>query len=80
LYRVVLGFPGAPRVNPALVIGQNVATYAVAPDSNSVIYRANQDNAGIVELYRAAFSSAGTSSKLNAPLVVGENVASFAVR
>jgi hypothetical protein len=52
----------------------------VAPDSNSVIYRANQDNAGIVELYRAAFSSAGTSSKLNAPLVVGENVASFAVR
>ena len=80
LYRVVFGFPGAPRVNPALVIGQNVATYAVAPDSNSVIYRANQDNAGIVELYRAAFSSAGTSSKLNAPLVVGENVASFAVR
>ena len=50
----VFGFLGAPRVNSALVIGQNVATYAVAPDSNSVIYRANQDNAGIVELYRAA--------------------------
>jgi hypothetical protein len=76
----VFGFPGAPRINPALVIGQNVATYAVGPDSNSAIYRATQDNPGIIELYRTAFSSLGMSTKLNAPLVVGENVANFAVQ
>jgi hypothetical protein len=52
----------------------------VGPDSNSAIYRANQDNPGIIELYRTAFSSLGMSTKLNAPLVVGENVANFAVQ
>jgi hypothetical protein len=81
IYRVVFGFPGSVRLNPALVIvGQNVETYAVAPDSLSVIYRANQDNIAIIELYRTMFSSPGTSTKLNTPLVAPENVADFTVR
>jgi hypothetical protein len=80
IYRVVFGFPGSVRLNPALVVGQNVSTYAVAPDSLSTIYRANQDNPGIIELYRTLFSSPGTSTKLNTPLVAPENVADFTVR
>jgi hypothetical protein len=79
IYQAVFGVPGTPRLNPALVLGQNVSTYAVAPNSTSAIYRANQDNPAIVELYQTSFSSAGTSTKLNAPLVAGENVANFAV-
>ena len=47
-----LSFPGSTRLNPALVLGQNVSTYAVAPDSSSAIYRANQDNVSHHELYR----------------------------
>jgi hypothetical protein len=80
IYSAVFGFPGSTRLNPALVIGQNVATYAVSPDSASAIYRANQDNVAITELYRATFSSPGVSTKLNAPLAAGKNVNDFAVR
>ncbi len=46
IYQVMFGIPGSTRLNPALslALGQNVSTYAVAPDSSSAIYRANQDN------------------------------------
>jgi hypothetical protein len=82
IYRAVFGFPGSTRLNPALVIGQNVAaTYTVSPDSASAIYLANQDNPAVTELYRAMFSSPGVSAKLNAPpLGAGKNVTNFAVR
>ena len=80
LYRAVFGFPGSARLNPALVIGQNVATYAVSPDSASAIYRANQDNVAVTELYRAAISSPGASTKLNPTLAAGKNVTDFDVK
>ncbi|MGA6828298.1 hypothetical protein ACO9S2_11865 [Nitrospira sp. NS4] len=87
LYRVLLANPGSStRINPALDIGENVAapgtatSYAVSPDSSAVVYRANQDNVNIVELFRTRFVSMGLSVKLNSPLVVGEDVAGFALR
>jgi hypothetical protein len=82
IYRVVFGFPGSVRLNPALVtVGQNVATFTVAPDSLSAIYRANQTNVAVIELFRTMFSSPGTSTQLNnPPLTPGKNVANFAVR
>ena len=63
-----------------MVAGQNVLTYTVSPDSTSAIYRANQDNPAIVELYRTLFSTPGSSTKLNSPLAVGQNVANFDVK
>ena len=81
IYLAVFGFPASTRLNPALSIGQNVATYTVSPDSASAIYLANQDNPAVTELYRAMFSSPGVSAKLNAPpLGAGKNVTDFAVR
>ena len=81
IYRVVFGFPGSVKLNPALTTaGQNVETYTVSPDSGSAIYRANQDNPAIIELYRVQFSSPGVSAKLNTTLAAGENVADFAVK
>jgi hypothetical protein len=83
IYQVMFGIPGSTiRLNPALATsGQNVSTYAVAPDSNSTIYLANQDNVATVELYRVMFSSPGSSTKLNSPpLVPGKNVTNFTVR
>jgi len=81
IYRVVFGFPGSVKLNPALTTaGQNVETYTVSPDSGSAIYRANQDNPAIIELYRVQFSSPGVSAKLNTTLVAGTNVKDFAVK
>ncbi|MEK7761663.1 MAG: hypothetical protein AAB433_08795, partial [Nitrospirota bacterium] len=68
------------KVNPALFAGRTVSSFVVTSDSSTAVYRANQDTAAIVELYRTTLSSAGTSTKLNAALVVGEDVTDFAVR
>jgi hypothetical protein len=80
LYRVLFGGGGSTRLNPGLIAGRNVLSYAISPNSGSVVYRANQDNVNIVELFRTFFASAGGSTKLNSTLVVGQDVTEFAVR
>ena len=63
------------KLNPALVAGGNVlAGVAVSRDGTKLLYRADQDTAGVVELYAVALASPGTSVKVNGTLVSGGSV------
>ena len=79
LYRVAFANPGvSTKLNPALPAGRGGAfTLVLTPDGTAVIYTADQDNAGVLELYRVAFASPGVSTKLNPALPAGRNVNSF---
>lgn len=50
----------------------------ISPDSRYVVYRADQDTDGVIELYSAAING-GTVTKLNAPILGGFGVRSFTI-
>ena len=57
--------------------GVSEVTY-ISPDSQSVVYIADQDTNDMYELYRVPING-GTPTKLNGPLVADGNVFSFAI-
>lgn len=67
------------QLNGVLTANGNVTDAAVTPDGLSVVYRADQDNDEVFELYRVTLATPGTSTKLNGPLVAGGDVTSFGV-
>jgi dipeptidyl aminopeptidase/acylaminoacyl peptidase len=57
---------------------QTVIDYQISPDGSFVVYRADQDTAGVRELYRVGLEDfAFEREKLNPPLDAGEQVTSI---
>ncbi len=52
--------------------------FVVTPDGSTIVYRAAQDDASMVELYALPIGG-GTPRKLNAPLPTGRDVSDFAL-
>jgi Tol biopolymer transport system component len=82
LYRVPLTLTPAPdppttKLSGPLVAGGNVGSFRLAPDARNVVYRADQDTAGVFELYRAQLNGTG-KVKLSVPLPPAWNVTDFA--
>jgi Tol biopolymer transport system component len=82
LYLVELAVPGVSmKVNSPLVADGDVqaATFRFGPDSDSIVYRADQEVDGINELYRVEVATPGTSVKINPPLVAEGDVSIFQI-
>ena len=73
LYSVPTGGGAATRLNPDLVDRGDVRNFVISPDSQTVVYRADQDVDGVGELYSSPIDGGG-SVKLNPPLVPGGDV------
>lgn len=56
------------KLSGPMVAGGNVSSVLHSPDGSRVVYRADQDTDGVVELYSAP-AEGGTPIKLNAPLI-----------
>jgi hypothetical protein len=69
------------KLNPPLVAGRTVTSFALTPDATAVIYIADQDLDDVFELYRVNLANPGFSTKLNPTFVVGsgKDVVEFAV-
>jgi Tol biopolymer transport system component len=82
LYLVDLAVPGVSmKVNPSLAAGGNVqaATFRFGPDSDFIVYRADQDVDGDNELYRVEVATPGVPVKINGTLPAGGDVSVFAI-
>ncbi len=65
----------ATKVNSTLVSNGDVTTaYQWMPDSNGIIYVADQDTDGVNELYYVTANNPTITTRLNAALVAGGNV------
>ena len=58
------------KLNPPLVAGRAVRSFALTPDATAVVYIADQDQDDVFELYRVSLSAPGVSTKLNGQLVL----------
>jgi Tol biopolymer transport system component len=76
LYSVPIGGPAwaGVKLNSSLVLNGNVQTFGISPDSQRVVYLADQQTDGIVELYRVPLDGSATAIKLNGTLVPNGNV------
>jgi dipeptidyl aminopeptidase/acylaminoacyl peptidase len=83
LYSVPLSGGVPVRLIGALPTGSSVSNdldYQISPDSSRVIYRADQDTTGIIELYSVSIAGpTGASVKLNGALVTGGGVYSYQI-
>ena len=75
LYSVSLAGGPTAQLNGSLVAGGSLVNHPIqiSPDSSFVIYLADQQTNGVVELFQAAIGG-GSVSKLNGPLTSGGNV------
>ena len=83
LYIVDLAVPGvSSKVNPTLVAGGEVqsGSFRFGPDSDFIVYNADQDVDGDNELYRVEVATPGVSAKLTEPLPAGGDVSIFQIR
>jgi Tol biopolymer transport system component len=72
------GSSEAVRLNAPLVSGGDVQYfYAISPDSQYVVYVADQTVDDVYELYSAAIDGSGPPVMLNGPLVSGGDVSDF---
>ncbi len=82
LYSVPIGGGDSVKLNSELAEGGNVGGIflfnVVEIAGDHVVYRADQDTAGVVELYSVPITG-GTDTKLNGDLVEGGDVSSFRV-
>jgi hypothetical protein len=64
---------GTPtRLNAPLGVNQDVfGNFLISPDSSQVVYRADQDTEGVMELYRVPLDGSAAPVKVNGPLVNG---------
>ncbi len=70
------------KLNPPLVAGGDVANYLIypwngpeiSPDSTTLVYRADQDEDEVIELYRVPLDGSAPALQLNAALVLGGDV------
>jgi Tol biopolymer transport system component len=67
------------RLNDSLVRNGDVGSFALSPDSSRVVYMADQEIDGLIELYAVAVDGGG-AAKLNDPLAArGGGVRSFTI-
>lgn len=66
------------KINPDIPADRSIASFKVSPDGELVVYRANQDSIGAIELYRVSFNGRELV-KVNAPLVTGGSVTDFRI-
>lgn len=70
----------AVKLNPQLVAGGNVQSgFQVSTNGAHVVYRADQDTDGVVELYRVAVASPGIATKVSDTLSASADVGAFAL-
>jgi hypothetical protein len=78
LFRVAIGGGPVQTLADGFPTGSGLFDMQLGPDDAQVFYEADQDSAGVFELY-AVPSDGGTPRKLSAPLVSGGNVVSFEI-
>jgi Tol biopolymer transport system component len=66
------------RLNAALASGGNVTAHASSPDGQWVVYMADQETAGVVELWSVR-AAGGVVTRLTGPLAEGGDVLDFRV-
>ena len=66
------------KLNAPLVAGGQVLDFAISPDGQRVVYRADQETDELVELWSVPIGG-GTPVKINGALLAGEDVESFAI-
>ncbi len=77
LYSVPIGGPASAgiKLNKALVPGGDVKGFRISPDSNRVVYGADQDTVGATEIYSVPIGGPPAAGiKLNKALVLGGSV------
>ena len=81
LYSVPLaGGAAAVKLNSPLVAGGDVFfSFAISPDSQRVVYQADQQTDGVNELYSVPLAGGAAAVTLNSPLVAGGNVFDFRI-
>jgi Tol biopolymer transport system component len=82
LYVVELAVPGVSmKVNPPLVADGDVQaeTFRFGPESDFIVYRADQDVDGDNELYRVELATPGASVKINEQLPLDGDVSLFRI-
>jgi hypothetical protein len=67
------------KLNSTLPSGGNVTDFAIAPNSSSVVYLADQTNDQVFEIYQAPVTGPGSGTSLNPPLLAGQNVTAFSI-
>ena len=73
LFSVPIGGGTPIQLTPDFPAGSGTNGGDISPDSSFVLYRADQDTPGVLELYAVSIDG-GASVKLNAPLVSGGDV------
>ncbi len=73
LYSAAIATADTVKLNSTLVAGGNVTEYTISDDGRKVVYRADQDQDNVFELY-AVPATGGRPEKLNGPLVPGGSV------
>jgi len=74
-------YGGAPpvRLHPPLAAGGSVAGFAIAPDDERVVFRADLSARGALELFSAPIDGSAEPVVLSSPLAPGRAVTDFAV-
>ncbi len=63
LYSTPINGEASPvRLSGLLPSGTGVSTFQIAPDSSQVVYRAEQDTTGVIELYSVPLGAGRPSS------------------
>lgn len=72
---------GEVQLNPVFTLpGSGVSDFTISPLSNKVVYRANQDNDAIYELYSVNTDGTGGTLKVNGSIVIGGSVQSLSFK
>ena len=67
------------KLNGPLTAGGDVNAFRISPDGNRVVYNADQDTDGVIELYSRPLDGSGSIAKLNGPLTLGGGAWSFTI-
>ena len=69
------------QLNPNFTLpGSGASDFIISPLSNKVVYRANQDNDAIYELYSVNIDGSSSSQKINGSIVTGGSVSALSFK
>jgi hypothetical protein len=66
------------KLSGAMVSGGNIIRFGISPNSNAIVYQADQDTDGTDELYSVPIGDS-TVTTLNSPLVNGGDIIRFEI-
>src|SRR6185436_13450029 len=67
------------KLNGTLRSGRHVEDFAISGDSTWVVYRADQETSGVLELYSRPIAGSGSPIKLNEPLAEGSKIETYTI-